>query len=180
MRSKQILRILICCLLTVFILCGCTGQDSGDSTVSDASADQSSDNSTASPPDASDYLSTGSEPDEVTGDMAGYITLTTDKSEYSTDDTLKLSIVCDDETDEVSYGMGFVFQCWDEQTKKWRSLSKGLDGIPEIAMILRGSAEHDIVLSERIVPGYTKYRIYQKFSTKEGVLVFFSNEFTVN
>ena len=109
------------------------------------------------------------------------IVMTTDKTEYTIDEKIVLTIVANDETAELNFCYYYV-EYWDEEAKEWRLSPAEL---PEPAYQCIGKGTYTFKLSERTTMGYPKYRVRKRFfsnrffADKTTGCTVYSNEFTI-
>ena len=111
------------------------------------------------------------------------IVMTTDKTEYTIDEKIVLTIVANDETAELNYCYVTV-EYWDEEAKEWKDCEKEFS-ITEEAHRCIGKGTYTFTLSERTDMGYPKYRVKcsfwadRFFANKTKRCTVYSNEFTI-
>ncbi len=110
------------------------------------------------------------------------IVMTTDKTEYTIDEKIVLTIVANDETAELNFCYYYV-EYWDEEAKEWRVIPAVCT---EEAYRCIGKGTHMFKLSERADAGYPKYRVKcsfwadRFFANKTKRCTVYSNEFTID
>ena len=111
------------------------------------------------------------------------IVMTTDKTEYTIDEKIVLTIVANDETAELNFCYYYV-EYWDEEAKEWKDCEKEFS-ITEEAHRCIGKGTYTFTLSERTDMGYPKYRVKcsfwadRFFANKTKRCTVYSNEFTI-
>ena len=175
---KKIILVLTAFLLA-FSLFAC---DSGESEVSSTPIESSVVEASSVESNATESDAESSVPDfEQTEPLE--IVMTTDKTEYTIDEKIVLTIVANDETAELNYCYVTV-EYWDEEAKEWKDCEKEFS-ITEEAHRCIGKGTYTFTLSERTDMGYPKYRVRNRFLTnrffadKTTGCTIYSNEFTI-
>ena len=152
-----------------------------DATESDATESDATE-SDATESDAPESDAESSVPDfEQTEPLE--IVMTTDKTEYTIDEKIVLTIVANDETAELNFCYYYV-EYWDEEAKEWKDCEKEFS-ITEEAHRCIGKGTYTFTLSERADAGYPKYRVKcsfwadRFFANKTKDCTVYSNEFTI-
>ena len=180
--NKIIFIVLALCLL---FACGCTQSEdiseassveNGESSLTESTTDESS---------AVDNSSDFSVPPDTRDDkISECVVMTTDKTEYSVDETMKvfLSTNHKDPDDEIFYGDYFHFEYYKDG--EWRRCSEKDYGCIDMSWSFGADtqyeATHHIKIYERIDEGYEKYRVVSEFdSDKHKPGLIYSNEFVL-
>ena len=182
--------IIICLLAAVLFLVSCNNLTAKNDNPAGAGQGESKDNSdalldvvtsTADENESHDY-SFPEPPKEITDEIkedAAKTYLETDKTAYSADDVLRLSIVVAREDTFLGYGSYFDIQGWDEEAGEWVSaLENGAEFTDDYA-ISTGSSSESIRLSRFPIKAYPKYRIEKQVNVDTITVTAYSNEFTV-
>ncbi len=137
--------------------------------------------STADENESHDY-SFPEPPETVTDEMredALKTYLETDKTSYSPDDVLRLSIVVAREDAFLTYGNYCDIQGWDEEKGEWVSALGGNGEFTDELCVSTGSCSQNINLSRFPLEDYPKYRIEKEVHVDTVTVVAYSNEFTI-
>lgn len=164
--SKKI--ILLALIFCVALACGCTQVNDNNSSIADSSLVTES---------SSDFL-------ERDGKLAEFVTITTDKTEYSIDENLTVIItaICED-GEEGYFGQDFYIEYYKDG--EWKRCEKEFEVLDE-ALCFGGTtsssnAKFTFKLAERIDEGYEKYRIVSDsfFTSLHRNATLYTNEFTL-
>lgn len=116
--------------------------------------------------------------DEIRADAAKTY-LETDKTSYSADDVLRLSIVVAREDTFLAYGNYCDIQGWDEEKDEWVSALGGNGDFTDELCVSTGSCSQNINLSRYPLEDYPKYRIEKEVHVDTITVTAYSNEFTI-
>jgi hypothetical protein len=163
----------------MLFVCGCTQNE----ITSEASTESSLTESTTDESSAVDNSSDFSIPPDTRDDkISECVVMTTDKTEYSVDEKIKLLISTNHKFEhEICFGDGFYFEYYKdgewhrcEKEFEWKAIANGF-GIFE-----QYETTYIVDISERIDEGYEKYRVVNEFYSdkhKQGLI--YSNEFVL-
>ena len=133
--------------------------------------------------DNSSIESVEPKPDTRDDKISECVVITTEKTEYSVDETMKvfLSTNHKDPDDLIYYGDRFWFEYYKDG--EWHKCEKDFMWTEEalcFGAISQYEATHYIKISERIDEGYEKYRVVSEFrSDKHKPGLIYSNEFVL-